>query len=258
MDTIIENIVNYLLDTLNSFFLKLPTISKLPEIFMPDESLYFFKTYKQVYRSIYGIIVGFFSFLYFLKFFCFRIYKFIKLILVIIFKMIGFGVALIPAAGPLIMLGIDSVGYTITEIVLPLITLSILMYYIINILKNSIIPLLSGIVIATGIKLAICLITLFIILISPPIQTAFLRVIKFGIAKCKAGIILCLRRLIRLPEIFTMKKEKLMKGGGSNESFHIQFLTLFFSIILIIALITKIYELYIEKELEEENKNKND
>ena len=59
--------------------------------------------------------------------------------------------------------------------------------------------------------------------------------------------------------------EGTISGGGNvineyNYEIHIQFLTLFFSSILIIALLNKVYELYYEKEEEvkEEEENNND
>lgn len=79
-------------------------------------------------------------------------------------------------------------------------------------------------------------------------------------SKLLRPIILFLRKFRKF-----RSSEGKISGGGNvindyNYEIHIQFLTLFFSSVLIIALLNKVYELYYEKEekVKEEEENNND
>lgn len=90
-----------------------------------------------------------------------------------------------------------------------------------------------------------------------------IRDLVFGI-----GYKLLVRPFIYIHRLFLRKfrsSDGTISGGGNvineyNYEIHIQFLTLFFSSILIIALLNKVYELYYDKEEEvkEEEENNND
>lgn len=80
------------------------------------------------------------------------------------------------------------------------------------------------------------------------------------------GYKLLVRPFIYIHRLYLRKfgsSEGTISGGGNvindyNYEIHIQFLTLFFSSILIIALLNKVYELYYEKEEEVKEENNND
>ena len=102
------------------------------------------------------------------------------------------------------------------------------------------------------------------------------KVLKYFKPKDIRDLVIGIFRKILRPIIYIYRKfsssegntsEKKISGGGNvineyNYEIHIQILTLFFSSLLIVALLNKVYELYYElyyeKEEVEENKNNND